>query len=358
MYSRPIHRSLRFIAYHHWLGQRSSTAAWLSQNKAQNISQKTSSIRVVRRSSISYISIVIIAAGCLLSGSLLLSQTAISSQDRERTPALEYPSKAEEKDSMVGTTLPGRPGNLTKDQEVKLQELWTAALKVFGVASPSANSVEKDDDEVGVAASEKKKKKRSLFSRKHPNEAGEGGLSHPSTDQEDKFGQAKDFQHVIATQSPENLRKAFWSMVKHDHPDALLLRFLRARKWDVQNALVMLLSAMHWRLQEMNVDDDLMKKGEAAAVADSSGASTQAAKKEGDDFMSHLRLGKSFFHGTDRDGRPMCFVRVRLHKQGEQSETSLEKFTVYGIETARLFLAGNVDTAVSCGIAEIRVELI
>lgn len=348
MYLRPIHRSFRFTAYRPCLAQRSFNTARLTRNRAQNILEKSYSARIIGRSSISSISIILIVAGCLLSGSLLLSQTAAASLDREGTTNPEYLLKAEGENSMVGAILPGRPGNLTKDQEVKLQELWTAALKVFGVASTSANGIEKEDEEAGAAASEKKKKKRSLFGRKHPNESGEGGLSNSSTDQEDKYGQTKEFHQVVATQSPDDLRKAFWSMVKHDHPDALLLRFLRARKWDVQNALAMLVSTMHWRLQEMKVDDDLMRNGEAAAVAESLGASTAAAKKEGHDFISQLRLGKSFFHGTDREGRPICFVRVRLHRQGEQTETSLEKFTVYGIETARLLLAGNVDTAVSC----------
>lgn len=267
------------------------------------------------------------------------------SHDLKKPTDSEYSPESEEPTDMAGPILPGRPGNLTKDQEAKLQEFWSATLKVFGV--------EKEDDQDSQAdttTSEKKKKKRSMFSRK------EGGQSNSSADKEDKYGQTKDFLQMVATQSPEDLRKAFWSMVKHDHPDGLLLRFLRARKWDVQNALVMLISAMHWRLQEMNVDEDVMKNGEGAAAADSLNSTNASARKEGIDFMTQLRMGKSFLHGTDRAGRPMCFVRVRLHKQGEQSNTSLERFTVYGIETARLLLESNVDTAVSIEIRTVSVH--
>ncbi len=168
-----------------------------------------------------------------------------------------------------------------------------------------------------------------------------------SADQEgDKYGLSKAYQQVLATQNPENLRKAFWSMVKHDNPDGLLLRFLRARKWDVHNALVMLIATMNWRMQEVHVDDDIMKKGEAHAMKDTS-SNDATVRKEAQDFLAQLKLGKSFLHGTDKEGRPMCFVRVRLHRQGEQSETSLERYTVYTIETARLLLATHVDTAVS-----------
>lgn len=246
--------------------------------------------------------------------------------------------------------LPGRPGNLTAYQEARLQELWTATLQVFGVQvrdrpEDAGNSPQPGSDAV-TQDKKAKKKKHSVFRRQKEEDDGEA-----STEQDDKYGQGKEFQQVIATQDPEKLRNAFWSMVKHDHPDGLLLRFLRARKWDVHNALIMLIATMNWRMKEQHVDDDIMKNGEGQAVADSS-SSKAAVKKEAEDFLAQLRLGKSFLHGTDREGRPMCFVRVRLHKQGEQSNTSLERYTVYTIETARLLLASNVDTAVSFNAAD------
>jgi hypothetical protein len=102
---------------------------------------------------------------------------------------------------------------------------------------------------------------------------------------------------------------------------------------------------MHWRLKEVNVDGDIVQNGEAAALRDSMSADA-AVRKEGTDFLTQLRLGKSFLHGTDKEGRPICFVRVRLHRQGEQSEASLERFTILMLETARLLLSPPVDTAV------------
>ncbi|KAL9031232.1 MAG: hypothetical protein Q9196_000732 [Gyalolechia fulgens] len=239
---------------------------------------------------------------------------------------------------MVGPVLPGRPGNLTADQEAKLQELWTATLQVFGVQAPDRpeDADEQPPGSSTIAPDKKSKKKKHSMFRKNDDGA--------SADQNDKYGQSKEFQQVLATQDPEKLRNAFWSMVKHDNPDGLLLRFLRARKWEVHGALVMLIATMNWRLKDVHVDDDVMMKGEGQAVLDSL-SDDAAVKKEGKDFLAQLRLGKSFLHGTDREGRPMCFVRVRLHRQGEQSETSLERYTVYTIETARLLLAPPVDTA-------------
>ena len=246
----------------------------------------------------------------------------------------------------MATKLPGRPGSLTPDQEEKLKEMWMQTLEVFGVsphesethtngtATPSSTATSDFEDK-----KKKRKSRMSLFGSKKNKETPEA-----STEDNDKHGQTAEFQRALSSQTPEQLRAAFWSMTKHDHPDALLLRFLRARKWDVHAALVMMVSTMHWRAQEMHVDDDIMLRGEGHAIRESK-SSYAAEKKEGDDFMAQLRMGKSFLHGTDKDGRPCCYVRVRLHRQGEQSDRSLERFTVYTIETARMLLRPPVDTA-------------
>lgn len=298
------------------------------------------------KSTISFTStvVLVLVASSLAVGSVYLKTINSGPGDQGGSTASPTFTKAVNVGIMVGPVLPGRPGNLTADQEAKLQELWTATLRVFNVqAADRPEDAATQQPGSGTATPDKKakKKKQSMFRRRK-----EDDDDAASTDLEDKYGQGKEFQHVLATQEPEKLRTAFWSMVKHDHPDGLLLRFLRARKWDVHNALVMLIATMNWRMKEQHVDDDIMKKGEGQAVADSS-SSNAAVKKEGEDFLAQLRLGKSFLHGTDKEGRPMCFVRVRLHRQGEQSNTSLEKYTVYTIETARLLLAPNVDTAVS-----------
>lgn len=256
-------------------------------------------------------------------------------------------------------TLPGRVGNLTPEQEDKLRELWAAIFRVCAVGQPVA------DDAASTSAptvltdksnsKEKPKKRRiTLFSRKgHKDKNGDsdsasttGGVSSAAKDDDadDKYGQNKQFFDTLANSSPEAIRATIWSMVKHDHPDALVLRFLRARKWDVEKALVMLVSTMNWRATEMHVDDEIMKNGEEAMV-ELSKTGDAKQKQLGEDFMAQIRMGKSFLHGLDDKGRPICVVRVRLHHQGEQCEESLERYTVYLIETARMVLRPPVDTA-------------
>lgn len=238
---------------------------------------------------------------------------------------------------------PGRPGNLTPDQTAKLKDMWIALSDIAGIshhgASATANGAATPTNE-STADTTPKKKSRFGFGRKKDKDDDAQGVDN------DKHGQVKEYQQALASLTPEQLRDALWSMSKHDDPDALLLRFLRARKWDVQAALIMLVSTMHWRSQEMHVDDDIMLNGEGKALEESK--STNAAEqKEGQDFLAQLRMGKSFLHGIDKDGRPCCYVRVRLHRQGEQTERSLERVTVYTIETTRMMLRPPVDTAVS-----------
>lgn len=291
--------------------------------------------------------LLLVSAGIVLSGSLYLQQTSASFKNTVQPSSSKDPALTEEYHGMVTAKLPGRPGNLTKEQETRLKELWTETFKVFGVEPllEHGDVGEKNTEQrLDATDPDKKKKKRTnMFGRKRH---GEDVDEAHTGDSDDKYGHTKEFQQTLATLTPEELREAFWSMVKHDNPDGLLLRFLRARKWDVQKALVMLIATMRWRLKDMRVDEDVVKNGEGAAAADIE-SSDKVVKKEGADFMAQLRLGKAFLHGTDKEGRPMCYVRVRLHRQGEQSEASLERYTVYIIETARLLLARDIDTAVS-----------
>lgn len=255
----------------------------------------------------------------------------------------------------------GRPGNLTPEQEEKLPRLWSLLFRVFGTDDVNGGGVEAAESiassEQTAAQPEKAKKKKGLFSRKNtavtssdPSSPGGPTAFEPTTlgaaDPDDKYGQAQQFLDTLASQSPESIRETMWSMVKHDNPDALLLRFLRARKWDADKALHMLISTMNWRATVMHVDDDIMKNGEGGAAEAEKGQDA-AAKTLAHGFLAQIRMGKSFLHGVDKAGRPICFVRVRLHRQGEQSEEALERYTVYIIETARMLLKPPVDTAVS-----------
>ena len=294
--------------------------------------------------------IVITLAGFL--GGLILY--AVFPSDIDQVKGEEDPTHPPEvisnQHNMSTELLPGRPETLTPEEEEKLRELWGLTAQILGI-SINANGQTEQNGGVTKAAV-KTKKKRLGFLRRSNKEDGEETTSEPGTstisvssEGEDKFGQIKDFNEAVANMSPETIRKTLWGMVKLDHPDALLLRFLRARKWDVEKALVMMISTMKWRATDMHVDEDIMLNGELGALEDSQ--STEYAKRKfGIDVLSQMRMGKSFLHGLDKEGRPMCYIRVRLHRPGAQSLESLERYTVFQIETARLMMDTKVDTAV------------
>ena len=80
-----------------------------------------------------------------------------------------------------------------------------------------------------------------------------------------------------------------------------------------------------------------LSRGEAW-FADKAQNGSGDEKKLGEDVMTQFRIGKGYIHGIDKEGRPVSWIRVRLHKGGEQTIESMEKFTVYMIETCRLML--------------------
>lgn len=214
---------------------------------------------------------------------------------------------------------PGTVGNLTREQEVKLREFWTLALKAFGI---------------------------NLDSPDEPGSQNQGLASIALSAGDDKHGQSKEFQQALADMSADEFRTTFWNMVKHDNPDSLFLRFLRARKWDVKKAFIMFISTIRWRSKDIQVDNDVMKNGEGFALKQSQ-SSDPAEKKKGEEFLFQMRKGKSYLHGVDKSGRPICVVRVRLHKASDQSEEALQRYTVYLIESTRMMLAPPIETAVS-----------
>lgn len=295
--------------------------------------------------------------------SLLSSVYVVKLQPHVRLEDIIPPisAKAKEYESKLLNmlVLEGRPGSLNNEQEAKLKEMWAATLKVFGKAADNELATVENEVE-GVSKSGSSDtlqvpgaippKKRGRLTRmltrtkSEVSDSSEGSLKMTSSatsstsqivanDDSDKYSQSAEFREALATQTPQELRDAFWSMVKADHPDGLLLRFLRARKWDVQKALIMMVATMHWRGKEMNVEK-IVGNGELGAINDGD-----------EEFITQVRKGKSIIHGTDTDGRPVCIVRSRLHRPAEQAPEVMERYTVYIMETARLMLRGPVDTA-------------
>ena len=146
--------------------------------------------------------------------------------------------------------------------------------------------------------------------------------------------------------SGDELQTAYLRALKQEHPDAQLLRFLRAEKWNVPRAWIKLVSSLHWRANEYRIDEEVLYKGEKYHLDRSRQEEDSVEKRDGENFMMQLRSGKGFFHGADRCGRPICVIRTRAHTPSEKALRSLRDYIVYCIETVRYLQVAPVETMV------------
>ncbi|RIA92224.1 CRAL-TRIO domain-containing protein [Glomus cerebriforme] len=217
----------------------------------------------------------------------------------------------------------GHVGTLTKEQLVLLRTCYTDMFVIYGI-------IQSDRSQNGSFKSSttqnKVKNGYKLAGNKHSN-----GLKSNN----DKYNESTEFISAIEMYSPEDLRKAFWILTGADDPDILLLRFLRARKWDVEKAVVMLIATLKWRLQ-FDVEE-IIKGGEL-------GMEKHFAEKGIKGLKVQFTSGKSFVRGTDNEGRPVTYVNVKAHKKEEQPLEVLQKYTIYTMETVRLMVQPPVET--------------
>ncbi|KAI0464254.1 hypothetical protein LJB42_001860 [Komagataella kurtzmanii] len=250
----------------------------------------------------------------------------------------------------------GRVETLSFEEEYILKETWAYFLHFWGYnfalaskyklersltmsSTHSGSSSKTAPGSSGTSSSGRSKK--SKFRLKL------GGRRKGSIDQNElkrssSLASANDPNVLVSTemkihesfrdQDPKQLKEKFWDFLRHDTPDNLLLRFIRARKWDVDKSLLMLAGTLQWRVCESHVDK-LLQDGELVPY-----------NKGMTGFMLQLELGKAYIRGYDRKGRPLVHVRPKLHHASDQTEEEMQHFTLLLIEWARLFLNDPVDT--------------
>ncbi|KAI1484855.1 CRAL/TRIO domain protein [Biscogniauxia mediterranea] len=201
----------------------------------------------------------------------------------------------------VAATVPtGFVGNLTAEQETQLRQLWALVLQTLDTATTTTTT-------------------------------------NNNTSRRTDLGDEDENENSPPTQQTPlgatELRDSWLHMAKQESPDALLLRFLRARGWDAERAHAMLADALAWRAREQRVDEDVVPKGEpwCAAQLSRDGDGDEGARE----YLDQVRCGKVYLRGRDRRGRPVGYVHLALHQPGAQSGAAVEKLVVNTIETAR-----------------------
>ncbi|OAQ99118.1 hypothetical protein LLEC1_05802 [Akanthomyces lecanii] len=204
----------------------------------------------------------------------------------------------------------GHLGNLSASQEAKLRALWAIAYKFVETCEADdsfKDAVTLEEKFVppamkpGAAQRKKANKGRSATRQEHPTLVKELLSLLPNDERSmDKLVSAA--LDALDYWTPYMFRITLLHTVKQEHPDELALRFLRQSNWD----------------------------GHARVL--------------GAEFMKLLRSGKGFLHGNDRQNQPITYVRVRLHKAGDESPESMQRYIIYLLEMARLSLRPPVET--------------
>ncbi|CAO3597114.1 unnamed protein product [Absidia cylindrospora] len=128
-------------------------------------------------------------------------------------------------------------------------------------------------------------------------------------------------------------------MVAGDNPDAVVLRFLRARKWDLNAGYDMLMNCLQWRIV-MRVDD-------ITALGETGIRNELEVLKAGmgESFISNLHSNKSVLGGPDKDGRGISYINVRFHKKEDQDFEVIKLMTLYVMETSRMIVHQPVESS-------------
>jgi hypothetical protein len=247
---------------------------------------------------------------------------------------------------MTSATETGYVGNLTPSEEQKLREFWRILIQSWDtdVPSPDGASAENSD-------STPKSHRRFFSLTLSPTQPTEeetsaipAKLLATLKNLNASPAETKTVQSLLLKLPGDRLRSALLTLLKQDHPDALLLRFLRAEKWNLPKAWIKLVSALTWRVNEYKVDEEVLLKGEAYALEKSQMEGDSSEKKDSEGFMLQATTGKGHFHGCDRMGRPICVIRVRIHDPSTQTQKGLNDFIIQCIETVRFLQVPPVES--------------
>ncbi|KAL3454469.1 CRAL-TRIO domain-containing protein [Aspergillus insuetus] len=242
----------------------------------------------------------------------------------------------------VGHTPPGWLGNLSAEQEAKLQQMWNIVLVLLDAASLGAPE-QPTETQSGEADKASLKRSDTMVSA-----SGKGAFTAQLSQILKETGltaaEIKSLKDLLQDISADELRAGLLSTAKNDNPDGLLLRFLRARKFDVGKSFNMMLRAMVWRIKQVHVDEKVLLNSELQALQESKNKLKPHDAKEAEAFLAQVRMGKCYQHGEDKQGRPVGIVQVKLHKPSAQSTEVINRYILHIIESTRLLLRPPVDT--------------
>jgi len=134
---------------------------------------------------------------------------------------------------------------------------------------------------------------------------------------EEQTSTLANFKERIQTDLTDIQKTQMQKEFQQDLFDSTLLRFLRARNFNLDNAFFMFSNCINWR---SNFQGD--------GVCEITEESVE----------NQIKTYKSFYHKTDKDGRPLSYVLTRLHDTKKSDGNELQRFCIYMMEKGRKLL--------------------
>lgn len=218
--------------------------------------------------------------------------------------------------------LPGHWGNLTPEQMTIFKNIWKRLIKLFEQDEPTKEA-------------EEEPAKTGWFGRKQ----------QPEKSTELFFGATGEYklmnvplEKAIASLSGARLRRTFYHMVSADNPDAVILRYCRARKWHEDQIYDMLVNTLRWRISARL--DDIISLGENGLRDEYNSLS----EGWGDKLVGLLHSGLVFITGPDKESRSAVYVNVFKHFKENQAQEVVKAVTLYELEVFRAIVHQPVET--------------
>ncbi|SJX64876.1 related to CSR1-phosphatidylinositol transfer protein [Sporisorium reilianum f. sp. reilianum] len=254
---------------------------------------------------------------------------------------------------------PGYRGNLTPSQTLALFKLWRRFLRLCEITSHSSDSIGAGAEvqpppaasrsssdslrrnlgrKARVAASEPGYASNNSSARTSHDNPASDRLDPNSVPKDDKLKEhlrhleeSKDMQAFLLKHGGAALRREFWAIVKGEHPDAYMLRCLRARKWDVDRALAIIGSTCAFRVQ-YNISN-VMKEAELGLTKTRGG-------------FNIMNNGISYVRGATATGEPVYFIEVGSHYSSNQTADELKRGVILLQESLQLLMPPPVERKV------------
>lgn len=213
-------------------------------------------------------------------------------------------------------------GCLTHEQSDLLAELW----RVFFAACEVEPAASAPAFEPSVYA--KQHAQHTAHAGPHPRAHNIPSDDHAKRELR-RLEEATEMRAFLKLYGGPQLRQIFYTgIVRGDHPDAVMLRFLRSRKWEVQAAVNQIGSVARFRVEAKL--DALMRGGEP-----------QLARTKG--AAALMQKGVCYIWGATPRGEPIYWLEVARHLSANQTQHELHQLVVYYQEWLSLLMVPPVE---------------